>query len=231
MMLSVYFDFDQRVKEIELYFVALKALDEKPLQSSDEPYFNSEFIKILKANTLIMIYNLVESTVIRGITEIYDKIKEEKLTYSDVNTKIQKIWFSFKFRQVYDPLSHFISYQEQASKIIDSILNNKIIELDRKATSISGNLDAKKIRNVCVEHGISFVASPESRGGIQLETVKNRRNELAHGSSSFAECGRDLTYQDLNQIKDETICFLKGFLESIQSYYDDEKYRSNDRKQ
>lgn len=231
MMLSIYFDFDQRVKEIELYFVALKALDEKSLQSSNKPYFNSEFLKILKANTLIMIYNLVESTVIGGIVEIYDKIKEDKLAYSDLNTKIQKIWFSFKFRQVYDPLSHFISYQEQASKIIDSILNKKIIELDRKATSISGNLDAQKIRNICAEHGISLVASPESRGGIQLEMVKDRRNQLAHGSLSFAECGRDLTYKDLLQIKEETVCFLKDFLDGVQSYYDDEKYRSYDPEQ
>ena len=231
MMLSIYFDFDQRVKEIELYFVALKALDEKSLQSSDEPYFNSEFIKILKANTIIIIYNLVESTVTGAFTEIYDKIKEDNLTYCDVSTKIQQIWFSFKFRQVYDPHAHYISYKDQALKIAESLLNKEAIEFDRKATSISGNLNAQKIRNICTEHGISFVAPRKSQGGKQLEKVKNLRNELAHGSSSFAECGRDLTYEDLLQIKDETVCFLKGFLEGIQSYYDDEKYRSNDRKQ
>lgn len=230
MMLSTYFAFGQRLEEIDLYFVALKALDDKSTQQSDEPYFNSEFIKILKANTLIMIYNLVESTVTGGITEIYNKIKEDKLTYSEVNANIQKIWFSFKFRQVYDQRAHYISYKDQAFKIIESVLKKETIELDRKATSVSGNLDAQKIRNVCGEHGISFVSSPESRGGIQLELVKNRRNELAHGSLSFAECGRDLTYEDLLQIKEETICFLKGFLEGIQNYYDNEKYRSSAQK-
>lgn len=225
-MLSTHSEFGRRVEEIECYFAALKALEEKSPRSLNEPYFNNEFVKTLKANTIIIIYNLVESTVTGALTEIYGKIKEDKLTYSDVNAKIQQIWFSFKFRQVYDQHSHYISYKDQALKIIESLLNKEVIELDRKATSISGNLDAQKIRNICREHGISFVPPRKSQGGKQLERVKSLRNELAHGSLSFAECGRDLTYQDLIQIKNETIYFLKGFLEGIKTYYDEEKYRS-----
>lgn len=228
MMLSTPSEFERRVKEIEGFFIALKALEEESPQSLNKPYFNNEFVKILKANTIIIIYNLVESTVTGALTEIYDKIKEDNLTYSDVNAKIQQIWFSFKFRQVYDPHAHYISYKDQALKIAESLLNKEVIEFDRKATSISGNLDAQKIRDICKEHGIYLVTPRKSQGGKQLERVKSLRNELAHGSLSFAECGRDLTYQDLSQIKDETISFLKGFLESIQSYYDEEKYRSTD---
>lgn len=57
--------FDERVQEIDLYFEAIKELDRGSIgHATDTHYFNEEFIKILKANTLLMIYNLVESTEI-----------------------------------------------------------------------------------------------------------------------------------------------------------------------
>ena len=43
-----------------------------------------------------MIYNLVESTVMGGILEIYDKVKQEGLTYSGVRKEIKDIWFAYK---------------------------------------------------------------------------------------------------------------------------------------
>ena len=136
--------FDERVQEIDLYFEAIKELDRGSIgHATDTHYFNEEFIKILKANTLLMIYNLVESTVMGGILEIYDKVKQEGLTYSGVRKEIKDIWFAYKFMQVYDQQAHFNSYKSKALEIINSILNGEIIELDRKATAISGNLDAQ----------------------------------------------------------------------------------------
>ena len=235
-MQAIFDMFDERVQEINLYFSALKELDiESTSHSSTKPYCNDKFVKILKANTLIMIYNLVESTVMGGILEIYDKLKQDGLTYSGVRKEIKNIWFSYKFRQVYDQQAHFNSYKGKALEIVNSILTGEVIELDRKATAISGNLDAQQIRNVCNEHGIIFCASrlpliifqteAASRGGVVLETVKDRRNDLAHGTLSFAECGRDYSIEDLNDIKAETVLFLKGLLQGMKQYYDEKQYK------
>lgn len=51
----------ERVEEINLYFEALKELDSESFQRTEnaQHYYNDNFIKILKANTLLMIYNLV----------------------------------------------------------------------------------------------------------------------------------------------------------------------------
>lgn len=225
-MQAIFDMFDERIQEIDLYFSALKALDIENINcSSTKPYCNDEFIKILKANTLIMIYNLVESTVMGGILEIYDKLKQDGLTYSGVRKEIKDIWFSYKFRQVYDQQAHFNSYKGKALEIVNSILTGEVIELDRKATAISGNLDAQQIRNVCNEHGIVFQIEAASRGGIVLETVKDRRNDLAHGTLSFAECGRDYSIEDLSDIKSETVLFLKGLLQGMKQYYDEKQYK------
>ena len=224
-MQAIFEMFNERIQEIDLYFEALKELDQGNTEHLDAPFFDSEFIKILKANTLLMVYNLVESTVMGGILEIYDKLKQEGLTYSDVRKEIKDIWFAYKFRQVYDQQAHYNSYKDKAIQIGNSILTREIIDLDRKATAISGNLDPQQIRNVCHDHGICFTPEAGCRGGVVLETVKDRRNDLAHGTLSFAECGRDYSIEDLVKIKEETVLFLRGLLNGMKQYYDGRQYK------
>lgn len=216
--LEIYKD---RVVEIELYFSAVQQLYTKQ-NSSDMKYdfYSDDFLKILKANALLMVYNLVESSVMGGILEIYDEMKSCGYSYSNVRKEIQDIWFSFKFNQVYDKNAHYNSYRDKALEILNSIMNGEIIKLDRKATDISGNLNADKIRQICRDHGITYSVDESCRGGIVLDDVKNKRNYLAHGTISFVECGRDYSIEELIVIKNETIKFLEGILHGIQNYYD-----------
>lgn len=225
-MQAIFDMFEERISELSVYFEALIELDRGNFENNHSiSYFNSEFIKILKANTLLMIYNLVESTVMGGILEIYDKLKSESVTYSTARKEIRDIWFSYRFKEVYDQQAHYNSYKRKAMEIINSILSQEVIELNRKATDISGNLDAQQIRNICQCHGIQFDIAQECRGGIILQTVKDKRNGLAHGNFSFAECGRDYSINELKHIKNETILFLKGLLEGMKTYYDDCQYK------
>ena len=208
-MQAIYDMFNERVEEINLYFEALKELDSESFQRTEnaQHYYNDNFIKILKANTLLMIYNLVESTVMGGILEIYDRVRQEGLTYAGVCSEIKDIWFSYKFRQVYDQQAHYNSYKGKALEIVNSILTGEIIELDRKATDISGNLDAQQIRNVCSEHGIHFRAKEGSHGGTVLGTVKEKRNDLAHGTLSLLNVAETIALMNCGILKSKQYCF------------------------
>ena len=216
--------YQERIDEIELYFRALRDLYNTQSREENYAFYNDDFLKILKANALIMIYNLVESSIMGGILEIYDELKTSGYSYKDVTKEIQDMWFSFKFNQVYDKNAHYNSYRDKAVEIINAILQNEPLVMDRKATDISGNLDAKKIREICSEHGITYTIEPECRGGIVLEDVKNKRNQLAHGTTSFAECGRYYALEDLEKIKNETIIFLNGILQGMKKYYQDKTF-------
>lgn len=216
--------YQERIEEIELYFRALQDLYDTQSREENYAFYNGDFLKILKANALIMIYNLVESSIMGGILEIYDELKTSGYSYKDVTKEIQDIWFSFKFNQVYDKNAHYNSYRDKAEEIINAILQNEPLVMDRKATDISGNLDAKKIREICSEHGITYTIEPGCRGGIVLEDVKNKRNQLAHGTTSFAECGRYYALEDLKKIKNETIIFLNGILQGMKTYYDEKTF-------
>lgn len=223
--------FNERKKEIELYINAIEQLyEEKDKNDKDnkQQFLQDDFIKILKSNILLMIYNLVESSVMGGLLEIYEELKQQNLSYTTVSDQIKDIWFSFIFNQVYDKSAHYNSYKEKANDIVKDIFNNKTIVLDRKATNISGNLNADKIRQVCKEHGINFEPDPKSKGGVALNDVKEKRNQLAHGTISFVDCGRDYTLEDLRNISKETNIYIDGLLSDMKYYYENEQFKINE---
>ena len=220
--LEIYKD---RIAEIELYFKSIKQLYENQHTSEIKyDFYADDFLKMLKANALLMIYNLVESSIMGGIIEIYDEMKANGSSYNNVRKEIRDIWFYFKFNQVYDKKAHYNSYREKAMEIINSIMSDEIISLDRKATDISGNLNAEKIRQICKEHGIEYSIDANCRGGVVIDDVKNKRNNLAHGTISFVECGREYSVEELVKIKDETVKFLDGILAGMENYYNSKLY-------
>lgn len=217
--------FNDRVREVELCFEAVSQLyDTQKSFSESYTFHNDDFLKMLKANTLMMIYNLVESSMIGGILEIYDQVKTIGLSYNDVCSEIRGIWFTYKFNQVYDKNAHYNSYKDKALEIINGIVNNDVIELNRKAADICGNLDAEAIRQVCRDHGIAFIIDDGCRGGVVLSDVKDKRNCLAHGTISFVECGCEYSLDELQRIKAEAVLFLNGLLDGMKLYYDNQKY-------
>ena len=211
--------FEARRNELTLFLRHLTTVE-----SSTE--FSLDFCNILYSNALLMMYNLVEATVIGGILEIYDAVKGSEHNYRLVSSKIQSVWFSYKFNQVYDRNAHHNSYKEKAQQIIDAILNDHVLELNRYAINVEGNLDAQIIRNVCDAHGIRFTPPRGSRGGVKIAEVRDLRNALAHGGKSFVECGRDFTLADLKKITEEIEKFLEGLLDGMSEYYDNQKWKS-----
>ena len=67
--------YSQRVDEIQFFLILLADIEncKIPLQTVD----NQRYIKIMKSNSVLMIYNLVESVVKNGIEEIYHKIQQD----------------------------------------------------------------------------------------------------------------------------------------------------------
>lgn len=221
-------NFNDRKDEIDLYFKFIDFLDNiektENMEKSNYILYNKDVEKIIRANSLLMLYNLVESTLVTGIEEVYSALKENNITYSQVRREIKEIWFNYRFSNAYDRKAHYDTYKKTAERIITSIMLNEPLILDRKATGISGNLDATSIRDVCKKHGIQFNTPGNCHGGEKLTQVKDQRNQLAHGTLSFVECGRDFTVEDLHVIKEEVENFLSGFIDSIESYYDNEEY-------
>lgn len=201
--------FDDRKKEINLYFKTLKLIDKHIYDDTNNSIYSIEFFKMLKSSFILLLYNLIEAAISSGITDIYEKIKSGKYKYDAIIPEIRKIWINTKMKDKNTAIN----------KIIDSIITD-IIELDRKNLTISGNLDDDKIREICKEHKICF----NKVNGAYLKEIKDKRNSLAHGIDSFTDCARELTVQDLEIIKDNVLEFIESILNDMKRYHDNKLF-------
>lgn len=207
--------FQNRKKEVNLYFDNIKLIDERINNNKinyDKNIYDSEFFKILKSSFILLLYNLVEATISSAMDDIYNEING-KYKYDLVIPEIKKIWINNKTESKNKPLT---------DEVIDSIITD-IIDLKMKRPSISGNLDDDNIRKICKKHNIKF----RHINGSDLKFIKERRNFLAHGINSFTDCARDSTIQDLEIIKDNVLNFISEILKDMKNYYDNKLFLSS----
>ena len=220
-------NFEERVRELDLFFENLKRLSDLEIElSGSTPRGESsvtldiDFIKILKGSSILIIYNMVESAVRGGILIIYETISTDRLTYEDACDEIRKIWIDANFRKIYTPTANWNTAKERATELIEEAIGRTAMELGMEAIPMGGNLDAREIRRICSAHGISQQADQ----GEKLRVVKTERNALAHGDKSFGECGREYGVSDLERIKDETVAFVRKILDNMNAYLVQKRY-------
>ena len=170
---------------------------------------------IVKAQLLITLYNLVESTVCECLNTIYDVIADERLTYSQVSDDIRKMW-----KRHHKDKNHQVHTMTEEELITE----NRRIIFDNIAINISGSLDIRKIHEVFSKHGCALDNSRREKISNSFLVVKSKRNALAHGNTSFSECGSDYSMSDLNQIKEDIIEGLEDMITRVRSYITHREY-------
>ena len=223
--------FEQKVKEVDLYFRFLECTlyDNIKLHFPSKKTWryrkiDDDLKKILKANSFLIIYNLVESTVRNGINEIFDTIKFENSAYEGVSDDIRKLWLREKFNNLETGYARPERFRKLAFELIQEVLDRLIVELSVEQMPISGNIDASQIRKLARRIGFSSKTVKTARGGEKLEIVREMRNSLAHGALSFAECGRSFTGEELSAIKKEVVVYLRSILRNMARYAQDRKF-------
>lgn len=256
-------DFEDRVEETEKYFQFLILVDSlssfqnlqgsrshKIIINSKEilPLKNKiskagvynldiELKKTIKATSFLLLYNLIESSIVSALNAYFEAISKHKLKYKDFNSEIKKVWIqykhkSFKNSQTIDILNAIDEIFEEIVEIAPKSINNngvtKVVEhydafrLDIGKTDISGNLDARKIRELSELYGFKMPLNKECES---LLTIKNSRNKLAHGENSFSDVGKQ-SIEDLFIMKQETIKFIRSVLKAINSSIEKSVYKA-----
>ncbi len=81
------------------------------------------------------------------------------------------------------------------------------------------------LKKLAEKYGFSYKTEfTKTKNGQNLVVVKSNRNDLAHGLKSFEEVGRDKTIDELLEIKEEVIEYLRQILENIKTYLDNQEY-------
>ena len=104
-------------------------------------------VKIMKSNSILMLYNLVESTIRVSMLEYYSSLNDKQLSFSQAIESIQKLWVKNYLSQ--------INSNELNQKVFNMILN--VIDDNYCFRDYGGALYTIKNRRNYLAHGnISF---------------------------------------------------------------------------
>jgi MAE_28990/MAE_18760-like HEPN len=227
-------DFNRRVAEIQKYFELVDKIEQLGALSSKSIIFpsgeyivDSDIKKILQSHCYLLLYNLVESSIRNGITAIHDVILVEQLTYKDLSPKIKRLWLlNDKSKSFRDSYIKKDSIADNLQELIKSVLDDEIVSLDPSNIPISGNLDAKTIKELIDMYGFFGNLGVASREIDDiLNFVVKIRCDLAHGNVSFCDASSQILWSKLVDDKDKLVKYLTHMLNNIDDYIEKKKYR------
>lgn len=217
-MQTVLGDFKKRAKEVTDYVVFIKDLEDQKIKISNNKKLSQidiELLKTLKATAYLLLYNLIESTMRLAIEYIFDEIIEKNVSFDNLREELKKlIWQNIKNKSV-----------DQLTKNINNVVTDIINASFDSSKLFSGNVDAKVIKETAKIYGFSDKTDDDkTRGGVDLLSIKTKRNDLAHGWKSFNDLGKDATGENLVEISKRVIEYLRQILKNIEQYLSKEEY-------
>lgn len=200
--------FQERVNDVEVYFTFI--------DSYITSCTNDDLNKILKSNLLLMLYNLIESSMGNAVQEIHNEIYNRKVSFDTLNTDLKKRLIKY-LKNNLNP--------DQFVKGVNNIALDIIKQCFDKQKLFNGNIDSKKIQELSKNYGFSSDTDyKQTHYGSCLVYIKGRRNDLAHGTYSFTEVGKEYSLGDLELMKKETINYLSEIIKNIERYLKNKEY-------
>lgn len=225
-------DFQERKNEIVNILSYLKYMEkerstndsiEKNMEVGDVDF--NKLQKTIKASILLMLYNLVESTLTNCLNEIHDAITESTIPYNKLNNSIQTLFLAYHI----ESMNQKGGSGRQASIMRDLIFllkeeeNISITyqELAAVYGLYSGNLDGKKVQSVLGQYGVKVSLPIQPR---ILETIKSLRNKLAHGELSFEDVGKEAHLGQIDDYIRKTIEYMEKVIICVENFIQKQDY-------
>jgi hypothetical protein len=171
----------------------------------------------LKANTYLLLYNIVEATMTQAIADIHNAL-DANLPELD---HLQPALFSHVLRRFrastfeLGSVSAAHGGQLMVRLWLDDYANQ--IKTGGNNPLFSGNVDSRKIIEIGAKYGFASEADKHLRER-SLQTTKLKRNELAHGSTSFRDCGQGLSTATLTSEAVALIRCLRRVVSAVEDY-------------
>lgn len=223
--------FNERMAEVEAYLEFLLVVETQAqrgppkIEGAEHP-ISVKQQRILYSSVYLQLYNLVESTMTRCI----DAIPEAAASNSewlpgDLCEALRKEWIRFVARtHVELTPDHRLASALELCRHLVAVLPIGDFSIEKGG---GGNWDDSAIEAISVRLGFQLNVSPDVYGAVKrrikndlgpLALVKSLRNQLAHGSISFAQCAEDVTVAQLTELKENTCNYLTEVVAQFSNY-------------
>jgi hypothetical protein len=213
--------FEERHAEIEAYLSFLQNVEEAAregtprLRGTNAPITTNQK-KILNSSFYLQLYNLVEATVLRCLEAVVAAIEEAERRPSELSIGLRTEWV----RSIARTHSYLGPDKRlrAALDLCEQLLQQMPIKDFKIEAGGGGNWDDSSIEKLCERVGCGLAISPDVAHAAKrhvrddlgaLKLVRDRRNVLAHGSLSFADCSDGVTVAELKVVANAVGDYLR----------------------
>lgn len=224
-------EFDKKQEDIDIIIELTKFLEKGNLLEisnsnaqeqgyTDKLPFDDQLINVLKSVIYIMSYNQLEATARSCLESVYDHLDDNEIGYEKLKPCIQK-----------EILTAVIKNHENGNaihKCIGSDLEKKIPRASLNIKKVfNGNVCKDTFIKINKDYDLRVTPSRENRDGEDLDTLKNARNDLAHGNKSFSEYGATYSTNDFIESSKRVSAYISSAITAFDEYIEEEKYLSS----
>lgn len=216
---SVKEDLKNRSKEIRDFLKLLKFIEDTSVISNDaekKHKIEPDLKNTLKGMVFLLLYNLTEATMREAITHIHDQMDEKSIEFNWLKETIRKeILASAKLQNIDLLLTN--TTQSISTQLARAAFDQKNL--------FSGNIDHQEVIKKSKIYGFNTNTDyKRTKHGENLRTIRQKRNDLAHGNISFAKTGGYYSTNDLCQFTKEIIAYLDEITSHIADYVATQSY-------
>ncbi|EMU9266727.1 MAE_28990/MAE_18760 family HEPN-like nuclease [Enterobacter hormaechei] len=217
-------EYEERARDI-IELLSLASSLEVQAQQLDQHEQSDEIesitlrVNVLKSSIHMMLYNQVENTARGCIESIYDHLQDNNVCYSSLRERFQ---VNILHRIISDNETGKSLYQKIGSDISKKIISASL----NIRKEFNGNVCKPVLHKITQAYGINVANSPECRNGVDLDLLKDIRNELAHGSTSFSRKGQLDPLEEVKMRSERIDLYLRLLITSTEEYIASNGYLS-----
>jgi hypothetical protein len=227
--------FVEREEEFERHLSIARMLEARIDETVEEGDIHVEVrhVNTIKSGLLIHLYNIVEAVTTRTLTAVGRMVVTERPGLW--TEAVLKEWVRAAVWSGEDRIGDgALTRLTRVSGTLASGLSLDAFVVKGEP----GSWDDEAIKKVAERLGCQFVLPDEIRRAAYERIYRNdttalrylaqRRNDIAHGSSTFEEGARDLTLDELAALAGRVLPFLKAVTESYDAFLRNRSYLRNE---
>jgi MAE_28990/MAE_18760-like HEPN len=234
--------FDERLSEVEAY---LRFLDElEAAAQGGAPRFGPAGnplsplqTQILRAGVFVQLYNLVEARMTRCLDALASATWNGAWRAADLTPSFRREWV--KVVVAANKEMNAENRLKYAVTLVDLIVRAEPLQEFKLEKGGGGNWNDSNIEGMLKRVGLRLRLSPTVRAAAKrkfrddlgpLSLVVKLRNDLAHGTISFAECGENETVVGLREISGTTAIYLRTVVRAVEDFIDRHEFLDETRR-
>jgi len=223
--------FEEREEEFDRHLSIARVLEKRVDEMGDLGGVRIEVrhVNTIKSGLLIHLYNIVEAVTTRTLTTVGQTVVTE--LPRQWTGSILKEWVRAAVWDGEERIGE--GAFNRLTKASGSLASGQSLE-PFAVKGEPGSWDDEAIKKVADRLGCKLVLTPKIKRAAYeriyrddttaLKYLAKRRNDIAHGTSTFEEGARDLTLDDLDSLAQKVLPFLKAVTESYEAFLNQKCY-------